>query len=284
MDTSIHLSLNFIEKRIVSLESLSTEVASTEAFAIIRQIENVFFRVVNNFKTNITKGFSDFKRSELAEHKDSHHGDVKEILRSKKWINLNKLMIPVPKSLHRPYLVSSEHLHELFTEASYMKALWLMVEAISHIHNKNDESTTDSIKQYTKKLYDIWGTQGYVPDKDRLLPYIDLSTRGQTELTTSDVFSGIEDIEKTMDVILSYETFFSETVVSEKTLVTLEKSVDTLVSSLEHAEKITSGYVGSFHELISTYSTFLDSYAMFLQAGQVLEHCFVLDLKVFAKA
>jgi len=280
MDKISTASLQLLSHRIAALETMSSDVASTEAFAVLRQLENIFFRLVTNFTINITKGFKDFKRGELKAYQDTHRGDIRQLYSAKlNWMNISKTIIPIPRSLHRPYLVASEHVSELLAESRYTEAVTSMTQSLTRVGQIDSPDTVEALKEANLTLTKLWGTQGYVPTTDRLLPYMTLEDRGQTELAVQDVFSNITDIQNTSDVILTYEKHFETTLGTQKSLSALEQLVNGLVTKLEQGAPVSNIYISNFHQLVSTFSTFLDGYASYIQAAQILEHCFVLSLK-----
>lgn len=284
MSPTTHTALHLVSHRIAALESVQSDTAGLEALQVVRQLENIFFRLINNFTLNITKGFSDFKRTELRAYQESHRGDMRQLFSGRThWINLRPVPIPVPKSLHRPYLVTAEHIDDLLKDACYTDALQQMTQVFTTAVATADGADLATLKTATISLYALWGTQGYVPDKSQLMPYFDMSERGQIEIPTQDVFSELADIEKTSATITRYELYFTQTIQSQKTLKGLETLVDSLVSKLEHRGDVSREYVVGLHDLVSVFATFLDSYAAYLQAAQALEHCFVLALKELVK-
>lgn len=281
--TQSSLMLDLLGQRVIALESLDGDQAAVEGFAILRQLENVLVHAVTGFKTLVTKGWSDFKRSELRTYQDAHHGDVRAVLDQKNWITFSHLSLHITQALQAPFPHAAEHVAEMLKEAQYRQAITVMTQAIAACRSTGPDIQPHIIAHWTSTLTKLWGSQGYVPTDAALRPYVVLSDRGLYDRNASDVFSSMSDVTATLTHILSYEVYFREAVTDQAPMTALEASVSALVDQTETIPHVSSAYLTELHRLVCTFSQFLSGYASFLQAAQLLEHSFVLCLKSFAK-
>lgn len=274
------LALEFISQRISGLESYNPEQAAVESFAILRHMENVLFRVIANFKTNLKANDKEFKRGELRAYQESNRGDMRSLFSEKKWVTLNPVEIPVSKALRAPYLITSEHVLDLLKLSQYDRVIFRM-SGLLHDLFTNNIPEAQKIEAAHVKLTQLWGTQGYVPNANDLKPYLVLEDRGTYNRQAHEVFGNLDEVTQTIAVANQYESYFAKTISDQTSLNTLEKYVDGLVNQLEHTGAIANTTLTALYDFLITFIHFLDAYGMFLQAAQIIEHGIVLCLKKF---
>ncbi len=283
MDITVPLSLKFIDDRIGSMESYDDEYGAVESFMLFRQLENVLFRIINNFTINITSGFKDFKRGELRAYQNSNHGDFRVLLKQN-WMLLENTVITTPKAMKQFYSVSTKEVAYKLKQAKLGVTLDCITKCFAIKSNDITDQAANHFNETLTQLYKIWNTTDNNPIAAHdLIAYIDLKDRGQESRPANEVFLDVTDIRNTVAIVGSYELYFSEIIDDRSVLAKLEKSIDALITNIEQNTAISSNYLNALHKLISVFSNYLDAYSEFIQAAQILEHGLVTSLKDLVK-
>jgi len=253
----------------VAMEQLHQKMYNTdsmESFNFVRKIFDIFYRIVNNFKTSIIHIKKDFKRSELQAYHDSHHFVINKLLKSPYFDPT--ISVPIPSGMKVTYLKAIVTIEDLYKTLNITTTLNILQDYFSEYAKTGILKNSDSI---TKLILNL--------NKDTTQSTLQtLFTTDKTlEVPLGQVISSSDELFIVDKHILIFNEIFQQTPMICKQLEDLEKQVDNLVTLLESDPTRTDKIlIESLYNLIMAASVQFDMLGVILDLLQRVEHNFTI--------
>lgn len=254
--------------------------SSNEAFNVFHSVLDAFGRILNNFKTYLTKGFKGFKRSELNAYENAHRLLIGRALKGPIH-NFSTIQVPIPDGMKTSYKESSTMLLSLMDELNFKS----MVDQVLIYLKEYDRKSVDEYHTLKQKTIDITKKISNVSEQriEKSFKAAFSGTHTPGRVPIDKVFSDLKEVSQVYEDVKRFEKNYMLANSYLGKIQEIEKTVNKLIDQFENV-KIDQNYLKAFHMFLLTCARQIDYFGAVLDTAQRVEHNFVYVVHEVGKA
>lgn len=245
----------------------------------VRGILNTLFKILNNFKAIVTRGFKDLKRTELEGYIDSNKFSLSYIL-NVNYTNLTNLEVDVPLGMVKPYKYTLEKVNSCLEVLAMRDRTTGMLNSVNSLLTSLMSNTNTVITKNTIHTGELKSLENLYKE---VIKCFNTSVRKETRVFT-EVFESEHCLGDTFELLKKATKQEYEVSKVFTTLETLYSKFDQILKLIERNETtLTKEDLLHLSSCTTTLAKLFDMYGLLIHDLQRIEHNFVLVLKTIQK-
>lgn len=255
--------------------NVANESLVTAMSRFIRNLLNVIFKIMNNFRAMTIKGFRDLKRTELEAYTDSIKFTVNRIL-DFSYTTLYNLDVDIPLGMIKPYKVTTTKIKDCLDSMNMLTRLNGVTTSVNSLITSLMTGTNSVIKQNSINLGELKSLEHLYKEEHNCFS----SSYRKEKEKFSKVFESDHCFRDTYELLK--KVVVNEYDVSKvySTLEQLYSKFETILKMLENKEvSLTKTDLIQLSGQTTSLAKLFDMYGILIEDLQRVEHNFVCIMK-----